>query len=919
MPSLARRSSLTTPAKPPLDEKKSACTSPVLPKMPRPASFNRASKGQGGEEDGAGKNGILKPDGAGKNGILTGVSTTAMAIASSTIVMFAYLIRRIVSLQNEVSDIQTSNNELAHLSKRLQDQADEARKAVFSNLGETSFEEWKNKAVFVLCKGEEEEQPADVDSSSNTFLILFLLICLMILAVIAYECHSARKKAAEHVNVTFWEVFSFRLDYVFSTSQASKPIALLGATLLLIMFGGIILWLQDPSQSLSSTVFFSWLLIADTSAHSDIENGRAVGLFMTVGGMLVFGFMIGIVTDVISEKVDHLKKGKSRVIERGHTLVLGWSDKTIPILLELANANESEGGRPIVLLANREKQEMEVELFSGDLDYRGSTIIVRSGHPILQSDLRKVSATTARAIVVLADPTVTADESDAMVLRVVLALMGFKKLAGHVVCEICDVDNTELVQLVGRSKVETVVAHDMIGRLMIQCARQPGLALILESLLGFDGSEFYMKEWPSLVGQCYDRVIYFFADAVVLGLKRANGTIVINPPEGVIIENGDMLLVLAEDDNTYQPVAPSEGSLQSWLAEGKAVRNIAEPPPPGREKLLFIGWRRDLDDMIMELDTYVPPKSQLTLFSTRDIDLRLKSLEEGGLDVKQLKNVELVHACGSPLSRHHLERLPTPLEEFDSILILADDLDSDQHDMAASDSRSIATLLLIRDIRMQRQHERWEKKISNVKAQREQKVLEERQRMILMAKGQNPSLAAPVVAPTMPITPSATATAQRRASWSDEFILKLNSDIVQEVENRKSMQLQRDTTVISEILDPKTKDLIFQASYGDYVASNELVSKAIAMVAENQEINLILSELLSAFGNETYVRDAELYATPGSKVSFYSLTARARARKEVAIGYVLNSGLNKGVFLNPPNKAQPIHLGPGDKVVVIAE
>eukprot|EP00808_Paulinella_micropora_P030475 g68739.t1 len=43
-----------------------------------------------------------------------------------------------------------------------------------------------------------------------------------------------------------------------------------------------------------------------------------------------------------------------------------------------------------------------------------------------------------------------------------------------------------------------------------------------------------------------------------------------------------------------------------------------------------------------------------------------------------------------------------------------------QHDMAASDSRSIETLLLIRDIR---QHERLEKKTSNVKAQREQDPL----------------------------------------------------------------------------------------------------------------------------------------------------------------------------------------------------
>lgn len=44
--------------------------------------------------------------------------------------------------------------------------------------------------------------------------------------------------------------------------------------------------------------------------------------------------------------------------------------------------------------------------------------------------------------------------------------------------ELSDLDNEVLVKLVGGELVETVVAHDVIGRLMIQCARQPGLAQV---------------------------------------------------------------------------------------------------------------------------------------------------------------------------------------------------------------------------------------------------------------------------------------------------------------------------------------------------------------------------------------------------------------------------------------------------------
>lgn len=71
-------------------------------------------------------------------------------------------------------------------------------------------------------------------------------------------------------------------------------------------------------------------------------------------------------------------------------------------------------------------------------------------------------------------------QSDARALRVVLSLTGVKEgLKGHVVVEMSDLDNEPLVKLVGGDLIETVVAHDVIGRLMIQCALQPGLAQVL--------------------------------------------------------------------------------------------------------------------------------------------------------------------------------------------------------------------------------------------------------------------------------------------------------------------------------------------------------------------------------------------------------------------------------------------------------
>ena len=63
-------------------------------------------------------------------------------------------------------------------------------------------------------------------------------------------------------------------------------------------------------------------------------------------------------------------------------------------------------------------------------------------------------------------------------------------------------------------------------------------------------------------------------------------------------------------------------------------------------------------------------------------------------------------------------------------------------------------------------------------------------------------------------------------------------------EERPSEQL-----LVSEILDPRTKDLIGQARISEYVMSNAIVSAVLAMVAENRSVNAVLQELLKADGN----------------------------------------------------------------------
>ncbi|KAG5224783.1 ion channel CASTOR [Salix suchowensis] len=644
-------------------------------------------------------------------------------------------------------------------------------------------------------------------------LALIVSLTLLSIPVLAFKyidfVSKSRSSDSALEEVLLNKQLAYRVDVFLSVHPYAKPLALLVATLLVIC---LVVWRIGP---------------------------RLVSVSISFGGMLIFAMMLGLVSDAISEKFDSLRKGRSEVVEQNHTLILGWSDKLGSLLNQLAIANESLGGGIVVVMAERDKEEMEMDIAKMEFDFKGTSVICRSGSPLILADLKK-----ARAIVVLAEDG-NADQSDARALRTVLSLTGVKEgLKGHIVVELSDLDNEVLVKLVGGDLVETVVAHDVIGRLMIQCARQPGLAQIWEDILGFENCEFYIKRWPQLHGMQFEDILISFPDAIPCGIKVAScgGKIILNPEDSYVLQEDDEILVIAEDDDSYAPAAlPTvwRGSLPKDFIVQKSA-----------ERILFCGWRRDMEDMIMVLDAFLAPGSELWMFNDVPENERERKLIDGGLDFSRLENIQLVNREGNAVIRRQLESLP--LHSFDSILILADE--SVEDSAIQADSRSLATLLLIRDIQSKR----------------------------------------------LPMVNQVRRGSFSQGSWIGEM-----------------QQASDKSVIISEILDPRTKNLLCTSKISDYVLSNELVSMALAMVAEDQQINDVLEELFAEEGNELQIRQADLYLSEGEEMSFYEVLLRARQRREIVIGY--RAANAERAVINPPAKTERRRWSLKDAFVVIAE
>lgn len=58
---------------------------------------------------------------------------------------------------------------------------------------------------------------------------------------------------------------------------------------------------------------------------------------------------------------------------------------------QLAIANKSIGGGVVVVLAENDKEEMEMDIAKLEFDLMGTSVICRSGSPLILADLKKVA------------------------------------------------------------------------------------------------------------------------------------------------------------------------------------------------------------------------------------------------------------------------------------------------------------------------------------------------------------------------------------------------------------------------------------------------------------------------------------------------------------------------------------------------
>jgi hypothetical protein len=230
--------------------------------------------------------------------------------------------------------------------------------------------------------------------------------------------------------------------------------------------------------------------------------------------------------------------------------------------------------------------------------------------------------------------------------------------------------------------VQAILTGDLVARVVAQTSRQSGLSVVYTELMNFGGDEIYFKHEPALAGKTFGEALLLYEDSCVMGLRKANGKILLNPPMDSRIEAYDQIFALSADDDTLRL------SNSSLIQINEAViRSSREPFQPKPEKCLILGWNRSGTTIVHELDNYVPNGSQVTVVAdVYGIEKQINS--HGG----RLKNQKLDVKEEETTDRDLLDSLK--IQDYDHVIVLAYSTLAQQE----ADAKTLVTLLHLRDI-----------------------------------------------------------------------------------------------------------------------------------------------------------------------------------------------------------------------------
>lgn len=404
-------------------------------------------------------------------------------------------------------------------------------------------------------------------------------------------------------------------------------------------------------------------------------------LFVTIGGIFIVSALIGVINNGLGALIENLRRGRSEVLERGHTVILGFSPKVHTLLHELSVAGANQKDPCVVILADRDKVAMDEEVQPAVAGTR-LRVVTRNGKPTSLTDLELVNLPGAKSVIVLAPEGDGAALADTMMLKTLLAVSKVAQgHAIHIVAELMDAETEAVARMVLGDKAALIVSPPLISRLLVQTGRQSGLSMVYQELLDFGGVEMYIQREDQLAGRSFRDAVSLYDTSTLMGVVTADDELLLPPAFDRVFVVGDRVIAISEDDDTVvlDGGLPNLDPAMVTAAPRQSLRH--------RERTLVLGASDRLLLVLRELDAYVAPGSETLVLGDGE------SLAAVAEVVTELGNQTVARLPGDTTNRLVLDGLE--VASFDHILVLSETAGRDQE---TADARTMITLLHLRDI-----------------------------------------------------------------------------------------------------------------------------------------------------------------------------------------------------------------------------
>ncbi|MFE0645529.1 NAD-binding lipoprotein [Streptomyces sp. NPDC058877] len=407
----------------------------------------------------------------------------------------------------------------------------------------------------------------------------------------------------------------------------------------------------------------------------------ALSVLLALIALFYVSTLVSLITAGLTDRVIALGRGHARVLESGHTVVLGWSEQIPTVLSELVAAHTDGRRRVVTLLADRDKASMEEDLHAAVGTTGRTRVICRSGRPTDPVALARVSPGTADSVLVLPHDDPRADVEVVKTLLSLSAAVGEERPV-RVIAAVRDDRYLTAARLAGGPLATVLGTDDLAARLLVDCARRPGLSLVHQELLDFAGHEFHTVREPGLSGLTFEQADRACPVSTAVGIVHRDGTVALNPAGSVRFLADDALLVIAEDErSTRLSATPTP-------YDPTALVRTPPDPPAGPVRVLLLGWNRRAHRVVDRLALHTPLGSTLDVVAGSDAETlaRIREATEAAG-----ARMEVCHRPGDPTSHETTDALdPTG---YDSVIVLGPD---HRPGHADPDDRTLVTLLHLR-------------------------------------------------------------------------------------------------------------------------------------------------------------------------------------------------------------------------------